>query len=128
MPIALAALLLAAAPTTDPVIGTWLNPKQTITVKTRRCGAQLCGRVVAATPHAVEKARAAGVERLVGTELFQGFRRDGAGWSGRLFVPDQGQTVDSQLRLNDRDTLEISGCLVSGLLCKTQEWTRVARR
>ena len=120
-------MLVAAAPAAnDPAIGTWTNPKGSLTVRTRWCGKQLCGRVVAATPRQQEKARAAGVPRLVGTELLRGFRRSGGGWSGSLFVPDQGQAVDSKLRVAGPNSLEISGCLIGGILCKTQLWTRVS--
>ncbi len=95
-------------------------------MRTRWCGKQLCGRVVAATARAQEKARERGVPKLIGTELLRGFRRSGGGWSGSLFVPDQGQTVESTVRVAGPNQLEISGCLIGGVLCKTQVWTRVS--
>jgi uncharacterized protein (DUF2147 family) len=130
IPILLAAL--AAAPHSgparaDPVIGTWMNAKGTVAVRTSHCGGSLCGRVVWAAPAAQEAARAGGTERLVGTELFQDVRPVGPGaWEGEVFVPDLGTTADGNLMLLGPNTLEIDGCRLNGLLCKKQVWHKVA--
>ena len=126
----LAALFLAAAPAQaggDPVIGTWLNPKGTVTVRTARCGRAICGKVISAAPSAQEKARAAGTARLVGMEILSDFRPAGAGiWQGQAFIPDMGVTVPATMTQLGRDRLQIEGCGMGGYLCKQQIWTRVA--
>jgi uncharacterized protein (DUF2147 family) len=131
IPILLAAL--AAAPHSgpargaDPVIGTWMNAKGTVAVRTAHCGGGLCGRVVWAAPAAQEAARAGGTERLVGTLLFQDVRPVGPGaWGGEVFVPDLGTTADGNLTLLGPNTLEIDGCRLNGLLCRKQVWHKVA--
>ena len=129
---ALLASLLLASPAqakADPVIGTWVNPKGTVTVRTSRCGSAVCGTVISAAPSAQEKARAAGTERLVGTRIMSDFRPAGRGiWQGQAFIPDVGITVPATMTQIGRDRLQISGCALGGYMCKEQVWTRVAAR
>lgn len=120
-------LLLLGAPAmaqSEPAIGTWTNPKHSIEVRTRKCGEQLCGTIVSASPKARAKAARGGTTALVGTELFSNFRRAGNTWSGTLFVPDRNARVSSQIVQQGPDRLSISGCLIGRILCKTQVWTR----
>jgi len=59
--------------------------------------------------------------------LLQDYRRVGTGsWTGRVYVPDMGRSFSSRIRQTSAATLSISGCLVDGLLCKSQVWHRVA--
>ena len=130
----LISVLLAAAPASpasDSVLGTWVNPKGTVTVRTTRCGRAVCGRVISAARSAEDKARAAGHARLVGTQILHDFRPVGPGrWEGQAFVPDLGVTVPATMTQLGRNSLQIEGCAVGGYLCKSQVWrrTRAARR
>lgn len=106
-------------------IGLWQNPKATLLVRTRNCGQALCGAIVWAGPAAIADARDAGVTSLVGTELLSGYRATGQGrWTGKVYVPDEGRRFYSTIQLEGADKLRISGCILGGLLCKHQEWTR----
>lgn len=125
------AALLAAHPAppraADPVIGTWMNRKGTVAVRTAHCGGGICGRVVWAAAAAQEAARAGGTDRLVGTEVFHEMRPTGPGaWEGEVFVPDLGQTADATMALIGPSNMEINGCSFGGFLCKKQEWHKVA--
>lgn len=124
------ALLLAASagiaqpPAASP-IGVWQNPKGTIRVRTRPCGALLCGNIVWASPKAMADAREAGISSLIGTELLSDYRRTGGGrWTGQVYVPDQGRRFYSTIEQKGPNSLRISGCILGGLLCKRQDWTR----
>lgn len=125
------ALLLAASaglaqpqPAVSP-IGVWQNPKGTIRVRTRPCGELLCGNIVWASPVAMADAREAGVTSLIGTELLSDYRHTGRGrWTGQVYVPDQGRRFYSTIEQKGPNDLRISGCILGGLLCKRQEWTR----
>lgn len=127
----LAALAAAAHPAparaADAVVGTWMNRKGTVVVRTAHCGGGICGRVVWAAPAAQEAARAGGTERLVGTEVFHAMRPTGPGaWEGEVFVPDLGHTADATMALLGPSDLEINGCSFGGFLCKKQAWHKVA--
>jgi uncharacterized protein (DUF2147 family) len=110
---------------TTSIEGIWINPRGTVAVRTAQCGARLCGHIVWASPEAAADARDGGVQRLVGTELLQDYRAIGPGrWSGRVFVPDMGRSFSSTLQQLGPDSLKIQGCVIGGLLCKSQTWHR----
>ncbi|AZI35405.1 hypothetical protein NT2_09_01110 [Caenibius tardaugens NBRC 16725] len=113
-------------PATQPeAIGTWSNPLGTVKVKTGDCAGNLCGWVVWAAPQAIADARDSGVTRLVGTELLKNYRSTGPGqYQGRVYVPDMGRTFFSTIKQNDVNSMRISGCILGGLICKSQEWHR----
>lgn len=125
-----AALLLmlsstAFAQTPPTPIGIWQNPKGTLLVHTRNCGRLLCGDIVWAGPQAIADAREAGVNSLIGTELLIGYRPTGNGrWAGQVYVPDEGRRFYSTIEVDSPNSLRISGCILGGLICKHQEWTR----
>ncbi len=111
--------------TRPEAIGTWSNPLGTVRVETGSCGGNLCGWVVWAAPQAVIDARESGVTRLVGTELLKNYRSTGPGrYQGQVFVPDMGRTFYSTIKQNGANSLRISGCILGGLICKSQDWHR----
>ena len=116
----IAAGLVAAAPTGD-----WLNPAGTVEVNTRPCGHALCGRVVWASPDAISDAREGGTPNLVGTELLRNYHATGPQtWQGTIFVPDMGKSFSSRMMELDPNSLQVSGCLIAGFICKKQVWHR----
>jgi uncharacterized protein (DUF2147 family) len=126
------ALLAAAlpAPAAAAPTGTWRNAGDTVRIRVAACGrGALCGRVVSASAKAKADAARGGTERLIGTELFRGFRRGADGrWDGTVFVPDLASEVDGTLRRDGADTLVAEGCLIAGIACREQRWTRVTAR
>ena len=122
--MALAASAAVAQAPAEPY-GVWINHHQTVKVETRSCGDLLCGSVVWATPEAREVAKEYGTDPLIGTQLLSGYRhtRDGT-WQGQVFVPDLRRHFFSRIEQVGPDKLKISGCIMGGLLCKSQTWTR----
>ncbi len=126
--LAVVALASAASPAIDAptIMGTWRNPAGSVEIAMAPCGPRLCGTVVRASDKAKDDAANGGTDRLVGTQLFRGLVADGPRhWSGEVFVPDLGQTVAGTLAQIDADAIEVSGCVIPGLVCQTQTWTRV---
>ena len=122
-----AALALpAAAQAAGSVEGVWRNPKNTVHIHIKPCGANLCGYVVWATAKAKADAKEAGTDPLVGAQLFRNFQPSKTDtWKGRVFVPDMNDTFGGSAQLIDANTLKAKGCLIAGLACKTQNWKRV---
>ena len=120
---ALAALaMIPAAANAAPPKGVWTNPKKNVRVTFQRCGDAMCGKVIWASAEAQQKAGSP----LVGTMLFEDFVEEGPGeWSGSVFVPDIGQSVSGTIRQMDANTLVGEGCVIAGLGCKSQTWTRL---
>lgn len=106
--------------------GTWINPHGTVKVQTGTCaGNSLCGWIVWAAPQAQADARDSGVARLIGTQLLRGYRPAGPGlYRGEVYVPDMGRSFTSTIQQRGANALKISGCILGGLLCKSQDWRR----
>ncbi len=108
------------------VEGVWSNPKGSVQVKTGTCGGKLCGVVVYASQKAQADAKKAGAQPLIGTTLLRGYRANGsAQWAGEVYVPDRKASYYSTIQLVDAQTLKVSGCVLGGLICKSQLWHRV---
>ena len=120
-----AALILASPAAAADVIGTWRNPKDSVHLDIRPCGAQICGFVIKASAGADADARKTTGKPLVGQQLLREFGPDRSGWRGKVFVPDLGRTFAGTARLLDDDRLEAKGCVLGGLICKSQIWRRV---
>jgi uncharacterized protein (DUF2147 family) len=122
----IAGMLAAATFPQNGIYGTWANPGGSVIVRTARCGAAICGRVVWATPQARESAaRKGGVRQLVGLDVLRNYRSTGPGrWEGRAFVPDLGTEFDSELVQTGPNQIEVNGCRFGGLVCKKQVWHR----
>jgi len=116
----------AAPPTASTPIGVWQNPRHSIEVRVEQCGNELCGKIVAASPEAQQDARDSGVNNLIGVQLLSDYRATGPGrWSGTVYVPDMGRSFSSHIVQATPNTLRISGCLIAGFICKSQDWTRL---
>lgn len=115
----------APAPSMSQIVGRWSNPLGSVTVETQPCGEHLCGRVDWVSPEALKDAKKAGVPSPVGLELLQDYAPSSSGtWHGRVYVPDLGRTFNSTITVENPDTLRISGCVLAGLLCRSQLWHR----
>jgi uncharacterized protein (DUF2147 family) len=128
----MASLMLCPAPApaqtanaTPDIIGTWVNPRGTVKVRTGLCADRLCGWIVWAAPQAQADAREGGVSRLIGIELLRDYHGAGANrYRGTVYVPDMGRTFYSTIEQRDPNRLRISGCVLGGLICKSQNWHR----
>jgi len=78
----------------------------------------LCGTTIGAFAGASQNS--------VGKRIFWDMAPDGEGaWrGGEIWAPDDDKTYSGKLRMHG-DGLEISGCVLGGLICRGQDWTRV---
>lgn len=117
-----------AVPATPSAIGLWVNPYQSVQVRTGNCNGLLCGWIVWASPQAQSDARDSGITNLIGTALLRNYRAMGAShYRGQVYVPDMGRTFYSTIDQQDANTLTIRGCILNGLICKSQTWRRVGQ-
>lgn len=118
--------LLASPAMAADVFGTWRNPKGSVHLDIRPCGNQVCGYVIKASANADADARKATGKPLVGQQLLRDFGPAKEGWKGKVYVPDLDRTFSGTAKLMDDDRLEAKGCVLGGLICKSQIWRRVA--
>ena len=127
---ALAALPLAAAPAiAQEPSGTWLSQSGDTRVRIGRCGGAYCGTIVAvrgATKDDKNPDPGLRSRNLVGVQMMSGLQPTGdGGWSGSLYNYTDGKTYAGKMRLNGANALDLSGCVLGGLVCRSQTWTRV---
>lgn len=105
--------------------GVWVNPRGSVKVETGECGDNVCGWIVWANAEAMSDAREAGIDKLIGLTLLQDYRPvEPSKWQGRVYVPDMGGTYFSRMERLDPGHLKISGCILGGLICKSQVWVK----
>jgi uncharacterized protein (DUF2147 family) len=124
--ILIASLLLAAPAAAQELEGRWTNDKRSMVVQVERCGAAYCGKVIQATDKAKEKARKGGTANLVGTQILTGLTPMGDGrFRGQAFVPRRNLHATATVRQLNNDEMQVQGCVLRGLLCGKERWTRV---
>ncbi|WP_309092581.1 DUF2147 domain-containing protein [Phenylobacterium sp.] len=116
-----------AQPETADAFGVWRNPKDNVRVEIRPCGAAACGTVIWASPKAQAKAREAGTANLVGTQVLKNLELDERRgvWRGKVFVPELNRNFTGIAEPVDDKRLRAKGCVIGGLLCKSQIWTKI---
>src|SRR4051812_22589974 len=123
--IALAVPVTASAQAA--IEGRWKNPKGSVVVRVGPCGDAYCGTVVDATDKAKTTARKGGTPKLIGTRILSGLRAAGNGtFKGQAFDPKRNIHAPATIRLLSPSTLVVKGCLIRGIICKEQRWTRVS--
>jgi len=124
---AITAVMLAASPASAQELeGRWTNDKRSMIVQVERCGAAYCGKVIQATAKAKERARKGGTTNLVGTQILTGLTPMGDGrFRGQAFVPKRNLRATATVRQLNNDEMQVQGCVLRGLLCGKERWTRV---
>lgn len=46
-------------------------------------------------------------------------------WKGRVYDPERGKTYPAEVSLLRSDTLQVTGCGLGGLVCKSKNWTKI---
>jgi len=126
--VVLALLVAAATPATADPSGTWLTQSGDTKVHIARCSNSYCGTIVwqktpsndTKNPDPAKRSRP-----LVGVQMIHGMTASGANqWSGQLYNPQDGKTYTGKLSLEGGDRMKLSGCVMGGLFCKSQTWTK----
>ncbi|MGB7127273.1 MAG: DUF2147 domain-containing protein [Methylovirgula sp.] len=113
-----AASLLACVPAASASpgpVGEWLIADGSADVAIRPCGANLCGFVSWSKDAA----------NLVGREVLIDMRPVGDLWSGTVVNAQDGQRYDARMMLVSDGVLKIEGCVLGGIFCGDQQWSRV---
>ncbi len=134
--VASAVLGLAAPALADP-IGTWITANGDSHVRIENCGGALCGNVVwlkepndpeTGKPK-LDKNNADAAKRsrpLIGVPIVLSMKPNGAGkWSGEVYNAEDGKTYSGSITERDANAIRLEGCVLGGLICKAQTWTRV---
>lgn len=133
--IALALAAIAPAYAADP-LGTWLTGDKKGKVKIVNCGGAICGHLTwLAEPNDPETHRPKTDKNnkdankqgrpLLGVAIVLGMKPAGGNkWEGQVYNAEDGGTYTGSFTMTSANTAELKGCVMGGLLCKSQTWTR----
>lgn len=122
--VAFAALPAAAQSPT----GTFVSQSGDTRVRFADCGGQICGTIVAARGATTDEKNENPSLRnraLVGIRMIT-MRPSGANaWQGSLYNFQDGKTYSGRMTMPNANSMSLSGCVLGGLVCRSQTWTRV---
>lgn len=118
----------------DPILGKWYTEGQEGGVELYACGEKICGRFhwlkptpnegIARDDHNPDITKR---QRILCHLQFMGdFKPDGHGHyeDGWIYSPRHGQNFNAEMTLNDHDTLDLHGYLLTPILGESQTWKR----
>lgn len=128
----LAAALAAAIPAyADPmaeVVGRWRDSDGESEIAIAHCGPALCGRIVWLKEPRVDRFNpneGLRARSLLGMQVLSGFAPDASGTLiGSGYNPADGKTYRTTLALSGSQALVVRGCVLGGLICDDDTWTR----
>ena len=124
------ALLVQVAVSAADATGEGLIEDGDARVRIAPCGADLCGTVAwikegsptvdVNNPDPAKRSRP-----LIGSEVLLGLKPSGTSeWTGSLYDAENGRTYVGKLTIVDERHIKVAGCVLGGLICETQTWTR----
>ncbi|RED16524.1 DUF2147 domain-containing protein [Parasphingopyxis lamellibrachiae] len=124
--------LSAPAAAQSGITGNWLTEDNRAVIAIGRCGETLCGRITRILVPTEAGQRDVNNpdpnlrnRRIEGSRVLTGFRFDrGQYRHGQVYDPENGRSYNARLRLNRDGTLRVTGCVLGGIICQSQNWTR----
>jgi uncharacterized protein (DUF2147 family) len=135
---ALIAYFAAAWPAfaADPT-GIWSTADNQARVRIYNCGQDLCGTIVSLKePNDPESGKpkfdkfnqdaSKRARPIIGVELMSRLKPNGTPdqWEGALYNPEDGNTYKGILTMQGLLSLKLQGCVLGGLICKSETWNR----
>lgn len=139
MRLAIVLLLMAVRPVAaeDGALGRWLTPGASAVVELAPCAddSMLCGTIRWLWDATDDKGRPrldaqnadAGLRGrpLLGLAILSGLApKQGGGWQGRIYNPEDGQTYRATVSRRGADTLIVEGCVL--FVCQKQVWRKAS--
>jgi uncharacterized protein (DUF2147 family) len=137
MSIATGLIVTSAAYAADPT-GTWSTEDSEARIAIAHCGPAFCGHIVALRQprdpdtgqpktDAHNRDQRLRSRPLLGVTIVIGMRPDGAPghWSGHVYNPEDGGIYPAAISMQNGRSLTLRGCMMKGVLCRGQTWTRV---
>jgi uncharacterized protein (DUF2147 family) len=116
------------------VSGVWTTEHGDAKIRIAACGPALCGTIVGlAQPVDAEGRAKTDVNNpdparrarpLVGLTILTGLTPSSGTWRGLIYNADNGKNYDVSVRLLDDRRAAVRGCILGGLFCGGETWTR----
>jgi uncharacterized protein (DUF2147 family) len=109
-------------------IGEWITEDGEGHVRIRACGQALCGVVSVADPNETDRHNPDASKRnrpVLGMPVLIDMKsQTGSRWAGQIYNAKNGKTYNSNITLKNPNVLRVEGCVLGGLFCGGQDWTR----
>jgi uncharacterized protein (DUF2147 family) len=130
--VALAAALQVtagpAAAQADPV-GDWLTEEGAAVIRIEPCDDALCGSIAWVKNPGTDRNNPDPAKRnvdVVGLPILLGMRLVSENrWEGQVYNAENGKNYLAYISMVEPDVLKIRGCVLGGLFCGGEKWTRV---
>jgi len=121
--IAFLSIVLPAAAKSASPEGLWLVEDKTARIRIEKCGNEMWGTVawLRETKKDINNPNPA----LRGRSM-TGMKPAGERWEGEVYNARDGKTYNSKMAVTPAGALEIKGCVLGGLICGGENWTRLA--
>lgn len=123
----LAFSLPAGAQAQDPS-GTYLSETGETRVRIAKCGSAYCGTITAVQGEAKDVHNPDPAQRsrnLVGVQMISNIMPVGEGFAGELYNYKDGKIYSGKMSFKGGNAMQLSGCVLGGLVCRSQTWTKV---
>lgn len=120
--LAVLGVMMASPAYAAGVYGTWKTEANDegayLHVRISNCGGKICGKII--------KNVNGKKQEIVGRLIIKNMVADGDNeWDdGTIWKPDTDETYDSEMELQG-NVLKVSGCVLGGIICKSQKWQRL---
>jgi len=114
------ALGFMSLPAFADITGNWLSEKndegKQVSVEIFNCGEKICGKIT--DVHNSDNTS------IIGKSIIEDMNKKGdTNYSGgRIYAADEDKWYKSKIKVEDADTLKVSGCVA--FICRSQVWTR----
>lgn len=128
--------MVASAFAADP-LGTWLTGDKKGKVRIVNCGGAICGSLVwidepldpETKKPKIDKRNADASKQsrpLLGIPIVLNMKPSSTpqSWEGDVYNAEDGKTYSGSFTLTGANTAQLKGCVLGGLICKAQTWTR----
>jgi uncharacterized protein (DUF2147 family) len=129
--IAVFAIVLPATARSAGPEGLWLVEDKSARIRIEKCGNEMWGTVAwlrdpkndANNPNPALRSRP-----MIGAAVLIGMKpAGGERWEGEVYNGRDGKTYDSKMTVTPSGALKIEGCVLGGLICGGENWTRLAQ-
>ena len=117
------ATLASGAATAAEPTGDWRTEDGSAIIRVDNCGGALWG--VVAWEREPGRDQRSGRPTLGSAVLINMRASSQARWEGQIYNATNGQTYKANIRMVGENTLRVEGCVLGGVFCGGQRWTRV---
>lgn len=127
----LAVFALGSVAMAEPVLGVWQTQSGEdggyAHVEVTPCSGKVCGTIIQTFNDDGTVATTQEAKDVLGTVIIKDMTSHGDGTysGGTIYAPDTKKTYVSKMTVTNSDVLQVKGCVLGGLICRGQDWSRV---